>query len=429
MPTPARQLALHLLATVERAPGTLADQLATAAVEALPPRERAFLHELVLGTLRLRGWLDFQIEVLLDRPLDDLQPVLLKEILRLGAHQILHLRVPQRAAVSEAVELAAERAPRAKGLVNAVLRHLARQGPRAAPDPMVAPLAWLESAGSVPRWLAERWLAQLGSERAVARATALLRQPPIAFRLNPRVADAWQRVQDAELAPTPLVVPGAFRATQGHPQALAAAGVIALQDQGSQLIAHLAAPGRLVLDVCAAPGGKAMLIADLLGSAALVVAAEPALRRLQIMRQRLVQWGSPRVLCVAANGMAPPFRSQFDVVLVDAPCTGLGTLARHPDIRWRLRPQDIDRHARRQRDLLATSAGLVRPGGRLVYSTCSLEPEETGRVLEDFSEHTRGFRRAPGPSWAAPFAAEGALRLLPERDGGDGFFAVALQKD
>jgi 16S rRNA (cytosine967-C5)-methyltransferase len=160
------------------------------------------------------------------------------------------------------------------------------------------------------------------------------------------------------------------------------------------------------------------------------VAAEPSLRRLEILRRRVAQWGAPNVRCVAANGLTPPFQAAtFDTVLVDAPCTGLGTLARHPDIRWRLRPEDVDRHARRQRDLLACSAGLVRPEGRLVYSTCSLEPEETDHILSDFTRRAPEFTRAPYPDWTSPFGGDGPLRLLPERDGGDGFFAAVLRRD
>jgi 16S rRNA (cytosine967-C5)-methyltransferase len=428
MPSPARTLALSILATLEHGRATLADRLASPEIEALPPVERRFLNELVLGTLRLRGLLDFHLQALLGRPLQDLEPAILADILRIGAHQVLHLRVPARAAVNEAVELAAQHAPRAKGLVNAVLRRLAREGPTALPDAESAPLPWLTSAGSLPTWLAQRWLSTLGPQRAVARARALLQAPQIAFRLNPRAQDAWERVLSAELAPTPLTVPGAFRAQAGHPQELALAGLIALQDQGSQLAGHVAARGTRVLDACAAPGGKSMLIGDLLGPSARVIAAEISLRRLWTMRRLVAAWGATNVVCTAADGLRPPFRGSFDAVLVDAPCSGLGTIARKPDIRWRLREEDIARHSRRQRALLISLSRFVRPGGLLVYATCSLEDEETSRVVSWLRRRDPSWRLAPTPQWSAPFAADGTLRIEPEQACGDGFYVAALER-
>src|SRR5687767_12346448 len=181
MPTPARRLAFRILGEVERAGPTLGDRLAAPDVLALDTRERAFLHELLLGTLRRRGEIDHALAARLDRPLARLEaPVL--AALRLGAYQVLRLRVPDRAAVSESVELARSASPRAAGFVNAVLRTLSREGAPPLPDAGQDPLAWLTTGGSLPRWLAERWLARLGAERAVRRARALLDPPPVFFR-------------------------------------------------------------------------------------------------------------------------------------------------------------------------------------------------------------------------------------------------------
>ena len=426
MATRTRQAALRVLLDMERGGPTLADRLADDDVDGLPERDRAFLHELVLGTLRRRGALDFALARLLDQPFPRLEPPV-KAILRLGAYQALHMRVPHRAAVSESVELARESAPRAAGLVNAVLRRLAREGAPPFPDPEADPLGWLTTAGSLPRWLAVRWIARLGPATALARARALLEAPPSVFRINPRVADAEARLRAEGFELQPLVVPGAWTAT-GRLTPLAAEGVVYLQDQGSQMAAHLAAEGVRVLDACAAPGGKTTLIADLLGGGGRVVGAEASLPRVRRMATLVARWGATTIALVAADARRPPFAGSFDSVLLDAPCSGLGTLARHPDIRWRTDERDILRHAGRQRELLEGVAGLVRPGGRLVYSVCSGEPEEGDQMVDAFLAAHAEFGLSPLPSWAQPFADRGRAHTRPERHGGDAFFVAVFIK-
>jgi 16S rRNA (cytosine967-C5)-methyltransferase len=426
MATAARRLAYRVLREVEGGGTTLADRLAMKDVQDLPPRDRALLHELVRGTLRLRGALDFALAPLLEhQPLERLDPAV-RTILRLGAHQVLHLRVPDRAAVSESVDLARGTAPRASGLVNAVLRRLARGGSPAPPDPETNPLAWLTSAGSLPGWLAERWLQRLGPAVAVARARALLAAPPAVFRLNPRVPDALDQAKAAGVAPVPLAVPGAWLATGTSPYELAARNVVYMQDQGSQMVGRLAEGGRLTLDACAAPGGKSMLLADANGAGSAVVAAEVSPRRVQTLADLVRRWGAPGVHVVAADGLRPAFAGMFDAVLIDAPCSGLGTLARHPDIRWRARPGDLPYHAARQGALLRSLAPLVRPGGTLVFATCSPEPEENEGVVRPFLESQPDFAVAPGPEWAEALVDGPFYGTRPERDGGDAFFAARL---
>jgi 16S rRNA (cytosine967-C5)-methyltransferase len=428
MATPARRIAYRVLRDVDAGGSTLADRLAQADAQGLSPRDRALLHELVLGTLRRRGALDHALAPLLERqPLARLDPPV-RTILRLGAHQILHLRVPDRAAVSESVELARGVAPRASGLVNAVLRRLAREGPPAPPDPAADPLGWLTTGGSLPPWLAERWLKRLGAERAVARALALLEPAPATFRLNPRIPDALEQAQAAGLSPVPLRVPGAWVATAGSPFELAARGVLYLQDEGSQMVGLLAQGGRLTLDACAAPGGKSLLLADANGAEALVVAAEASPRRVKTLAEIVARWGAPGVRVIAADGVRPPLGRAFDAVLIDAPCSGLGTLARHPDIRWRAKPGDLLHHAGRQGALLRSLSPLVRPGGTLVFATCSPEPEENEGVVEPFLQAHPEFTPAPGPGWAVHFADGACYRSLPERDRSDAFFAARLAR-
>jgi 16S rRNA (cytosine967-C5)-methyltransferase len=424
VPSPARRIAFAVLQEVEGRGPTLDDRLARKDAEALDPRERAFLHELVLGTLRRRGGIDHALAALSDRPLDRLGPDV-RTGLRLGAHQLLHLRVPAHAAVSESVDLVRTRRPRAAGFVNAVLRRLVREGAPPEANPADEPRAWLTTAGSLPAWLAERWLARLGPAAAVARARALLEEPPAFFRLNPRVADAPARLAEAGLVVRPATVPGAWEATAGRVADLARQGVLYPQDQGSQLVAHLAAGSGRILDACAAPGGKAMLLADRLGASATVVAAEGSPRRLRTMAELVDRWGAALHL-VGADALRPPFRAAFDVVLLDAPCSGLGTLGRHPDIRWRLRPADLPGLAARQAAMLESLSALVKPGGRLVYAVCSVEPEETDGVVDPFLSTHADFRRAPLPVWAAPFADGPYVRMRPEGQPGDAFFAASL---
>jgi 16S rRNA (cytosine967-C5)-methyltransferase len=427
VPSPARRAALRVLRDVSRGGGTLADALAAREVEALDDRERAFAHELVLGVLRRRGWLDHVLVGLVERPLDRVAPPV-RDVLRLGAYQLLFLRVAEHAAVSESVDLARVGEPRAAGFVNAVLRRLQREGAPAEPDPAADPRRWLTTFGSLPAWLADRWAARLGDERAVARARALLEPPAVHFRLNPRVEDADARLAAAGVEAEPAAVPGALALVRGRLAPLAAEGLVYVQDQGSQLVGRLAATEGLVLDACAAPGGKSLLVADVGAGRVRVVAAEASRRRVRTLERLRERWGAAEVRVVAADATRPPFRAAFDSVLLDAPCTGLGTLARHPDIRWRLSAADVERHARRQAELLSALAPLVRPGARLVYATCSVEPEENDGVVGPFLAAHPDFAPEPLPGWAGAFADGPFVRMEPARDGGDAFFAASLRR-
>jgi 16S rRNA (cytosine967-C5)-methyltransferase len=427
--TPARRLAASVLARVAAGQRTLADTLADEEIEGLDPRERAFLHELVLGTLRRRGWIDHVLGRLASRPLGRTSPGV-REALRLGAYQLLYLRVPAHAAVSESVALAraAEPQGRAAGFVNAVLRRLQREGPPPEPNAQEDPHGWLTTAGSLPGWLATRWLERLGAEEAVTRARALLEPPSVGLRLHPRVVGSRARALSAELDLHETEVPGAWEAADGRLTDLARQGLVYVQDVGSQLVAHLAVRAGTILDACAAPGGKALLMADHLAATGRVVATEASPRRLRTLAEACTRWGARNVHPIGGDALEPPFRRPFDSILLDAPCSGLGTLARHPDIRWRLRPGDVDRHADRQRAMLDALAGLVRPGGRLVYSTCSVEDEETEDVVRPFLESHPGFEVEELPGWASPFTVGPFVKMDPARRRGDAFFAARLTR-
>jgi 16S rRNA (cytosine967-C5)-methyltransferase len=426
MASPAREAALDVLRAVARG-RTASDALDRGAARLHDERDRALLNELVLGSLRRRGRLDHVIASLSERPLEKLQPAVL-DVLRLGVYQLLFLRVAPHAAVSESVELARAAEPRAAGFVNAILRRLQRDGPPPEPDPAVDPVGWMSTAGSLPRWLAERWNAGLGPEAALARTRAALEPAPTYLRLNPRIPDAAARLAAADVALDPTPVPEAFLARGGPLGRFMEEGVVYVQDAGSQLVARLATVEGLWLDACAAPGGKALLMADGAAAGARIVAAEASRGRLALLTRLAARWGATGLLPVAADALRPPFRRPFDGILLDAPCSGLGTLARNPDIRWRVTPAELARHAERQRAMLESLAPLVRPGGQLIYATCSLEPEETHGVIDAFLERHESFVEGELPEWARPFADGKRVELDPSRRAGDGFFAVRLQR-
>jgi len=429
VPSPARAAAHRVLAEVARGRGTLADALSAPPVAALGPEDRALLHELVLGVLRRRGWLDHVIAGLSSRPLRRVAPGV-RDALRLGVYQLLFTRVAPHAAVSEAVDLARSVEAPAAGFANAILRRLQREGAPAEPDPVADPRGWLVSYGSLPGWLAERWLAREGAEPAVARARALLQPPPVHFRLNPRVPDAAARLEAAGVRARPGRLEGSFVLAEGRLTPLLEEGTAYAQDEGSQAVARLAATEGLVLDACAAPGGKSLLLADLGQGATRVLAAEASLRRVRSLERLRRLWRAAEVRVVAADALRPPFTRPFDAVLLDAPCSGLGTLARHPDLRWRGSPAELRRQSARQRALLESLAPLVRPGGRLVYAVCSTEPEENEEVVEPFLERHQEFEVEGMPACVKEHSDEQTragpfLRIGP---GPVRFFAARLRR-
>jgi 16S rRNA (cytosine967-C5)-methyltransferase len=246
--------------------------------------------------------------------------------------------------------------------------------------------------------------------------------------MNPRVADARERIEQAGVDARPLPLPGAWEACEGRVIDLARSATIHLMDLGSQLIAHVAATPGLTLDACAAPGGKALLMADILGPECRIVAAERSTRRLATLARLVGRWGAPQVYCCGADARQPPFNRLFDAILLDAPCSGLGTLSRHPDVRWGCQATDVRRQQQQQQALLASLASFVRPGGRLVYSTCSTEPEENEDVVQAFLEARTDFASEPLAHRFPAFAQGPYARTLPERDGFEAFFCAAFRR-
>jgi len=438
-----------VLERVERA-GAWADVL----LHALLPRsglsvpDRAFAMDLVYGTLRWRGRLDFLLAHALDRDLDKLEP-LVANALRLGAYQIVLCdgRVPPQVAVDESVRcVRAAGAERATGFVNAVLRRVAAEHAQIAlPDLASDPLGHLTHALSLPGWLAARWLELLGPEEAAALARASNAIPPLVVRANPLrgsrealLAELRERFPDA--AACRFASSGIVLGRRGNPALDPAflAGRMTVQDEAAQLVVALLdpQPGERVLDTCAAPGGKATAIAERVGPTGSVLALDRHERRLDLVSRHARRLGLAGLRCAVRDASRPlagvASEGPFDRVLVDAPCSGLGTLRRNPDARWRIRPGDPARLAEAQLGILRHAAAVLRPGGVLVYSTCTLLPEENEAIVSAFLAETPGFTRsaaASAPEEARPLVGpDGCLRSFPHRHDTDGFFAARLER-
>jgi len=411
--------------------GDLADRALVPALAGLPAGERPLAQELVYGTLRLRGRLDHVLAQCATRPLHQVQPDVL-DALRLGAYQLLELDgIPAYAAVSESVELARSLAPKAAGFANAVLQTLQRRATSLTFPPLESdPRGHLVAHGSHPEWLVERWLARLGVEETTALVAANNRRPELFLRLL--TADGPARLEAAgiQATPHPLArgVVGLPPGTPVLPVLETAAAVV--QDPAAALVVQYAdvPAGALVADLCAAPGGKALGLGIGPG---LTVASDLSLGRLRRIRENLErtlgQGACLRLVLLVADGRAPAVRPA-DVVLLDAPCTGTGTLRRHPDGRWRVRPRDLAALVQLQRELLAAAHEVVRPGGLLVYSTCSLEPEENEVQVEWFLEEHPEYAAAPGQAVPAVVRDGDWLRVQPQRHGCDGAFAARLRR-
>ncbi|MFI5045994.1 MAG: 16S rRNA (cytosine(967)-C(5))-methyltransferase RsmB [Acidimicrobiia bacterium] len=395
----------------------------------LDTRDRAFVTDLVYGTVRAQRRLDDLLGRASKRPLRRLdRPV--RAALRLGAYQLLQ-GVPAHAAVGETVDALAQRSPRARGFANGVLRGVTRLGP---PWPVPADAA---VALSYPDWLVERLTADLGAEDAAGALAAMNEPAAVTLRVNPRAvtADALEAelrslaidVERGRLVPDALIVRGI-----GDPARLAAVaeGRATPQDQGSQAVAAMLDPqrGDRIADLAAAPGGKAGALAELLDDDGLVVACDVDAGRLRLVAGAAARLSLASVAPVVADAAQPPLRAAtFDRVLLDAPCSGLGVLRRRPDARWRVTPETVDEVAALQRVLLVAAAGLVRPGGVLVYSVCTLTGTETLAIDEWAVAALPDFAAAPPP--AAPWIALGrGARLLPQAAGTDGMYVLLLRR-
>jgi 16S rRNA (cytosine967-C5)-methyltransferase len=450
MIAPARTAALTALRDIDTGRLDLPAALAVVRPALQDERDRALATDLVTGTLRWQRQLDYLIADFARRPVEKLDFEVL-EVLRLAAYQLLHLdRVPAAAAVNDAVALTRRaRKASAAGLVNAVLRSISRNRhrlPLPKPPPDGDPLDYLEVSLSHPRWLASRLLKRYGFERAETWEKFNNTAAPLTVRANTlktRPEDLARQLEQYGVATGPArFAPEGLIVKSGNPlrSPLANSGLFFLQDEASQLVALLGAPegGMRVLDACASPGGKTTAMAAMAGDRAHVFAADVRSARVQLLRDTVAASGAKRIQILQADLEAGlPFSPAFDIVFVDAPCSGLGTIRRDPDIRWRRREADLEPLASAQLKMLLQASAVVRPGGRLIYSTCSSEPEENDQVVVEFLRDRPAFTRVDlrRETGMRHFAAiepllddAGVLRTLPDKHGLEAFFGAVLRR-
>jgi 16S rRNA (cytosine967-C5)-methyltransferase len=444
MISPARTAAFEALGDVASAKRDLPAALASVRPGLSDARDAALATDLVTGTLRWQNELDFLIAHYARRPIARLDFEVL-QILRLGAYQLLHLdRVPAAAAVNDAVALT-RRAKKssAAGLVNAVLREISRNRSDLPLPPPDEAIDYLEITLSHPRWLASRWCQRFGFAGARKWESFNNTPAPLTIRVNRLKTDAASLSRalagyGVELAACRFA-PDAFTVKSGNPlqTPVADSGMFFVQDEASQLVSLLAQarPGEAVLDTCASPGGKTVAIAAGSGDQARIVAADFRSARVRLLCETVRSSGARNIRLVQADlARGLPFGPVFDLVFVDAPCSGLGIIRRDPDIRWRRHESDLARRGARQLAMLRQAAAAVKPGGRLVYSTCSSEPEENDHVVEallrdPLSPFALVDFRGRVPALEPVLDERGLLRTSPGEHGLEAFFGAVLERD
>ncbi len=430
--TESRRVAADLCADLRQ--GDLLDPAFERRAPRLDARDRRWTQELVYGMLRRRSIIDAHLDARVRGGLARLDPDLI-DLLRLGVDQLLYMgSVPPYAAIAQTVELAKQRhGMGASRLANAVLRRLERERDALTLPHLLDPVDALALRHSHPRWLVARWVARWGARDTEHLLEANNREPAIVLRpfgivreqLEATLESAGVRVEDAPLvsdsiqlaSSVSLVELGAFRK-----------GLFFVQDPASTLVVRYAdvPPDSVVADLCASPGGKAL---ELSREARHVFAVDRSEARMQRLLANLHRLEARSVIPVVSDARHTAI-GPVDAVLVDAPCTGTGTFRRHPDARWRLKVSDLAVMAAMQRSILSAAAGAVRPGGLLIYSTCSLEPEENDAQIERFLAENAEWRLEPPADGVVPASVldAGRLRVLPHKHGVDGAFAARLRR-
>ncbi len=444
----ARRIALRALVRVEKDSAFANRAIDSGLTEAgrLDERDTALVTELVYGTLRRQIFIDHALSHFSRQALPALD-VEVRTLLRMGAHQVLHLRMPEHASVHSTVELAKEvQKGRAVSYVNAVLRSLVRQrGNILIPPASVDPVGFLSLTESFPRWLVEQLLASHGFDGTAALLASLNHPAPLTVRVNVRrndrsaAAHAIKAETGVDALPTRFSPEGltlsAARVTA--PLLRPESGLWQAQDEAAQLVSFLAAPspGMQVLDACAAPGGKSCHLAELMDNRGSVVSLDVHANKMREIADGARRLGLTIVAPRAADATMPlPFAPPggYDLVLLDAPCSGLGTIRRHPELKTRRSAEDVGRLAELQSRLLDNLARYVRPGGILTYAVCTFTMEEGTNQIASFLQRHRDFSRAAAPrgtvDWPPLLDARGDMNVDPARHGTDAFFAARLQR-
>jgi len=447
MIAPARIATYEILRAVSSGRADLPTAIASARDSLRDDRDRALAAEIATGVQRWRAALDHLIAALSKRPVDRLDSEVV-DILRLSGYQLLHLtRVPASAVVDDAVKLVRRAGKQsAAGFVNAVLRALSRRRndlplparPSSSSATRDALLDYLSITLSHPRWLVERWLDRRGFEATETWLRFNNTPAPLTLRANRLRASPEEVIERLAQDDVHLVrgrfAPDALIVESGHPLRGRPEGLFVVQDEASQLVALLAEPRPewRVLDACASPGGKTTALAAALDASGRLIASDVRRRRMTLLRKTLTTAGADQVRLVQMDLLHPlPFTRPFDLVLVDAPCSGLGTLRRDPDLRWRRNERDLPALAAAELVMLQHAGAAVAPGGRLVYATCSSEPDENEGVVDAFLAMTPDFAPLDARE-AAPrlppevIDARGHLRTVPHTHGLEAFFGAVL---
>ncbi|ABQ24409.1 16S rRNA (cytosine(967)-C(5))-methyltransferase RsmB [Geotalea uraniireducens] len=407
--------------------------------------DRGLLTELVYGVLRRQGTLDYIINRFSKQKSERLERSVLV-LLRIGLYQIFYLdRVPVSAAVNETVKLAKVLAPRASGFVNAVLRSADRERDDIAyPDKEKDPVGYLSTFYSHPSWLVAGWIGQLGFAEAESLAKAMAEPPPLTIRTNTlktsreelmeRLASEGVQCEATRFSPlgVRIITAGSVARLQSFRD-----GLFTVQDESSQLAVMFLSPepGEKVLDACAAPGGKATHMAQLMGNSGEIIACDVIGRKLRLIGENAARLGISCIKTVPLN-TARPLNSikdaRFQRILLDAPCSGLGVIRRNPEGKWWKTAADVAELVRGQKTILENLAGYLKRGGILLYATCSTTREENEAVIDDFLSRHSDFvledLRVLFPAYGELITPQGCFRGWPHRQGMDGFFAARLKK-
>jgi 16S rRNA (cytosine967-C5)-methyltransferase len=418
----------------------------TLKAKSLSSPDRALLTELTYGTLRWRGRLDAHLAPLLRRPLEKTDPFL-KNLLRLSLYQFIFLdRIPDYAAVNEAVELTKSRAGgKAGGFVNGVLRNFLREAKQVAkPDLKESPINAVAEYWSHPDWLVEKWLRYFSTTETEALLQANNQEAPLVLRTNLRhgtregLLELFQS-RNIQASPAPWSPQGITVQSKGLVENLPGfhEGNFQVQGEASQLVAYLLdpQPGERILDACAAPGGKTTQIAELMDDRGVVVATDISAKGLKRLQENAIRLRLESIRAFQADLSKPLSRSlsqPFDRILIDAPCSGFGTLRSHPEIKWNRGEADIKRLSELQEKILVNAASNLKPGGVLVYSTCTLIDDENERVVKTFLQQQKEFvldgATAYLPQPARSLVRDNYFMALPHKHNTDGFFAARMRK-